>query len=71
MRKICRDMEMCNQPGHRPACTDHFNPFKPGGWRRPPSLPDGFHDEADDHRQSHAAAHDSDDYGRDFACRGP
>lgn len=35
------------------------------------SLPYGFHHEANDHRQSHAAAHGSDDDGRDFTCRGP
>lgn len=36
----------------------------------PGSLPYGFHDEANDHRQSHAAAHRTDDDGCDFTCRG-
>lgn len=36
----------------------------------PGSLPYGFHDEANDHRQSHTAAHRTDDDGCDFTCRG-
>lgn len=40
------------------------------GRPRPHYSPYGFHDEANDHRQSHAAAHRSNDDGCDFTCRG-
>lgn len=70
VRKICRDTEMQSE-----TCLHQGRPFGAGPELLRPgsgtcSLPDGLHHEADDHRQSHAAAHGSDDDGRDFACGG-
>lgn len=71
VRKICRDMEMQNEAGHiclnRPISSISS---QSGGSSAGRLLPYGFHDEANDHRQSHAATHRSDDDGCDFTCRG-
>lgn len=56
-------------PATCPRGAAILNPDR-GSFGRPGrrSLPYGFHDEANDHRQSHAAAHRPDDDGCDFTC---